>query len=162
MLIQGTIQSVAPPDYQDNYQNHYQNIVVDTASGPIQGRKASKQAYGPNDVGRQVEWECEAKSNSRGPYNKFTKPQDPQYQNQQQGSPQPQQGYQQAAPQPNGKDIIITRLAVLKGVLSATDVPLDMVDAYLTAGFNYAKTGQWRLGPNSLPAGPPEQDDIPY
>lgn len=60
------------------------------------GRKASKTPYGVNDINKQVSWECEPKTNSRGPYNKFTMPQDPKYAQPQQGGYQPtQQGPQQ-------------------------------------------------------------------
>lgn len=119
MLIQGTILKVDPPDYQDNYGNHYQNITVQTAAGPIIGRKASKTPYGVNDINRQVEWNCEQKTNNRGPYNKFTKPQDPQYAQQGQGQPQQAVGQLNAAPQGQDRAVGMVRHGVVCAYISA-------------------------------------------
>ena len=159
MLITGTILKVEPPDYTDNYGNQYQTITIQTQAGPMIGRKASKTPYGVQDINKQVSWECEQKTNNRGPYNKFTKPQDPQY-------AQPQQA-QQATPQaagqpyasPSHKDGVIKRLALLKAVMP--EIPLDMIGDYLKAADNYAETAQWVLSPNMLPPGRPVDIDNP-
>ena len=119
MLITGTILEVAPPNYQDNYGNHYQNITLQTQAGPVLGRKASKTPYGVHDINKTVSWECEEKTNSRGPYNKFTTPQDPKY-------AQPVQPYAgqaaqalPATPQPanSAKDELIVSQVVYKGMI---------------------------------------------
>lgn len=158
MQITGTILQVTPPDYTDNYGNQYQNITIQTQAGPVIGRKGSKTPYGVHDVNKQVTWECEQKTNSRGTYNQFRMPQDPQYAQPQQGQPpQPQQAPQQAAGQPysspSHKDGVIKRLAILKAIMP--EIPLDMIGDYLKAADNYAETGQWVLSPNMLPPGHP-------
>lgn len=111
MLITGTIAKADPPDFRDQYGNQYQNITIQTITGPVLGRKASKTPYAVQDIGRQVEWECTQQTSSRGPYNKFTKPQDPQY-----AQPQGQQGVQQAAGRPNAasKDDCLNRQSAAK------------------------------------------------
>ena len=155
MQITGTILQVEPPDYTDNYGNQYQNITLQTQSGPVIGRKGSKTPYGVHDINRQVTWECEQKTNSRGTYNQFKTPQDPQY-----AQPQAAQGSQQAAGQPyaspSHKDGVIKRLALLKAVMP--EIPLDMIGDYLKAADNYAETSQWVLSPNMLPPRTPEDD----
>ena len=162
MLISGTISQVTPPDYQDNYNNHYQNITVQTANGPVQGRKASKQPYGTNDVGRQVEWECEQKTNNRGPYNKFTKPQDPQY---------AQQGNQPPAGNSQGENraVGMVRHGVVCAYITAGAEPEVLRVNYWT---NFIMTGVAPVPPSSgggqNPAGldvgfgSGDPDDIPF
>ncbi len=79
-LIQGQIVAIMPPNFTDQWGNQYQDVTVRTAQGDIVGQKASKTALTENDVGAQVEWNIEVKQNQRNQnYNKFTKPQDPQY-----------------------------------------------------------------------------------
>ncbi len=166
MLIEGTISAVTPPDYRDNYGNEYQNITVDTANGPVLGRKGSKTSYAVHDIGKQVKWECETATNARGTYNKFKMPQDPNYAQNQQAypsqhktpqpaPPQAPQSSQQPAQQPNAREDCIIRQACLKAVFSAAEIPLDMIGEYLTTAVNYAKTGQWQLSPNALPVDRP-------
>lgn len=127
MLVQGQIVAIMPPDYSDNYGNQYQNITVRTAQGDIQGRKASKQALTQNDINTQVEWNCEQAQSKRGAYNKFTKPQDPQYasQNQQQGVQQPAQRTNAPISAPNNRDASICRQTAGK---VAAEILTNIVD----------------------------------
>lgn len=176
MQITGTIITISPPDYTDGYGTHYQNLVVQTPSGAVVGRKGAKTPYvSPQDLNRQVTWDVEVKTNSNGEYNYFRKPQDPRYAtNVAQPSPQPAppqapQGQQQPPQQPNAREDCIIRQACLKAVFSAAEIPLDMIGEYLTTAVNYAKTGQWQLSPNALPAGRPvdyvppvDESDIPF
>lgn len=158
MLIQGTILKVDPPDYTDNYGNQYQTITIQTAAGPVIGRKASKIPYGVQDINRQVSWECEQKTNNRGAYNKFTKPQDPQYT--QPDTPQGQQGPQQAAQrtQANGQpnwDAIAegkVRCNVICAIMSAGSAPEP---TYVNKWVKYIMTGQFP--PEDIPS-----NDIPF
>jgi hypothetical protein len=71
MLIQGTIKSIQPPDYSDNYGNQYQNITIQTIAGPITGRIARKNPYGQTDIGQQGQWDCTQEQSQRGPYNRL-------------------------------------------------------------------------------------------
>jgi hypothetical protein len=155
-LIQGQLSEVTPPDFKDNYGNSYQNITVNTQSGPIQGRKASKQPYGIHDVGREVKWECEAASNSRGPYNKFKTPPDPRYQQQ-----APQAATGQGSPPQNPRRSNAPQCEDVPG-----KVRHGVVCAYLSAGVEptieqaeywkeYIMTGQ-------APLPPGQGDDVPY
>lgn len=134
MIIQGTILKIDPPDYTDNYGNQYQNITVQTQAGPVLGRKASKTPYGVQDINRQVSWECEQKTNNRGTYNKFTKPQDPQYA--QPAPPQTAQG-------PSGPDWDKiaegkVRCNIISAILSAGNEPnIDSVRYWV----EYVMTG---------------------
>jgi hypothetical protein len=74
MHITGTIAQVGNVDSQDNNGNQYQWLTINTAQGPVSGRKGSKTAFTPNDVGKQVEFEVIQKSGQKGPYNYFKKP----------------------------------------------------------------------------------------
>ena len=79
-LIQGEIVAIMPPNFTDSWGNQYQDVTVRTVRGDVQGQKASKTALTENDIGTQIEWNIEVKQNQRNQnYNKFTKPQDPQY-----------------------------------------------------------------------------------
>lgn len=162
MLITGTILQVEPPDYKDNYGNQYQNITIQTQAGPMIGRKGSKTPYGTHDINRQVSWECEQKTNSRGQYNQFKIPQDPKYA--QPAPSQPQQGAQQPLPQPNARnkangqpdwDAIAegkVRCNVICAIMSAGSDP-DAV--YVNKWVKYIMTGQFP--PQDIPS-----DDVPF
>ena len=79
-LIQGEITAIMPPNFTDQWGNHYQDVTVRTAQGDISGQKASRTALTQQNIGNQVEWNCEVKQDkNQQNYNKFTKPQDPQY-----------------------------------------------------------------------------------
>lgn len=161
MQITGTILKVEPPDYTDNYGNQYQNITVQTAAGPVIGRKASKTPYGVQDINKQVSWECEAKTNNRGAYNKFTKPQDPQYA--QPGTPQ---GYQQpsqpsqaaqrpnASPQGQDRTVGMVRHGVICAMIAGNCVNYD----YAIELTNFIMTGQVPIQPGASI----NSDDIPF
>lgn len=156
MLITGTILQISPPDFTDNYGNHHQNITIQTQNGPVIGRKGSKTPYAVQDLNKQVSWECEQKTNSRGAYNKFTMPQDPKYA--QTAPQQPQQAAQQAVQQPNvpqGEDkaVGMVRHGVVCAYISASVDPDIQTCNYWT---QYIMTGQAPLPP----AKPSEE--IPY
>ena len=158
MLVEGTISAVTPPDFRDNYGNQYQNITIDTVNGPIVGRKGSKTPYAAHDIGKQVKWECEQASNSRGPYNKFKMPQDPNYP--QQGYQQAEQGSQQPAGQPNaspqGQDKAVGM--VRHGVICAMITGNCVNYTYAIELTNFIMTGQ--IPPTANPA--PPDDSIPF
>lgn len=167
MLIQGTIQAVSPPDFQDKHNNHYQNITIQTVQGPVTGRIGTKNPYTNQNIGQQGQWDCEQAQGGQGPYNKLKKHYDRPYQGQQ----APQQAAQ-ATNAPQNREMHIMRLAVLKAVLSATDIPLDMVNDYLLASMQFAFTGKWSVRlpttPNPAMGGeefpeefPPPNNDIP-
>lgn len=100
-LIQGEIITIMPTNFRDDWGNHYQDVTVRTAQGDISGQKASKNELTQNDIGTQVNWECEVKQDRRSQdYNKFTKPQDPQY-----GSQGSSQRPQSNAQRPNAPQV---------------------------------------------------------
>ena len=163
MLIEGTISQVTPPDFRDNYNNQYQNITVDTVNGPIVGRKGSKTPYAVQDIGKQVKWECEQASNSRGPYNKFKMPQDPNYPQQPyatQSVPQAPQGSLPAAGQPNASNQGQDRAEgmVRHGVVCAMITGNCVNYTYAIELTNFIMTGQ--IPPTANPA--PPDSDIPF
>ena len=102
MLVQGPIISIEPPDYTDDYGNHYQNIVVRTVSGDIKGRIGTKKPYTEQNLQQQGQWDCEAKEGGQGLYNKFKKHYDKPYQGQQAPS-QPAQATNEQQSAPQGK-----------------------------------------------------------
>ncbi len=106
-LIQGEIIAIMPPNFTDSWGNQYQDVTVRTVQGDVQGQKASKAALTENDIGAQVEWNIEVKQNNRNQnYNKFTKPQDPQYASQNRAT-RPQRATQGTKPQNNGRNTSI-------------------------------------------------------
>ena len=93
---------------------------------------------------------CKVKSNAQ--------PSDPQ---------RTQQDASQSAPPPkDDKEARIIRCNSLNAIMSATDVPLDMVGDYLIAGVEWIKTGLWSVA--HKPATREEQrgetggDDVPF
>lgn len=173
MLISGTIQSVTPPDYRNNFGVQYQNITIDTVNGPVIGRIGKKQPYTQQNIGHQDQWDMEQAQGPQGPYNKLKKHYDQPYQGGSQGAPQ---GTPQATGQaqaPDNRGIYIIRQAILKAVLPAAEIPLDMVNDYLLASMQFVFTGKWDLqtAAKSNPAmsgedyGPPQtgqEDNIPF
>lgn len=174
-LIQGEIIAIMPPNFSDNWGNQYQDVTVRTAQGDISGQKASKQALTENDIGAQVEWNCEVKQDRRGQnYNKFTKPQDPQYASQGRAT-RPQQARQGTnAPQARDYDAEnrgkvrtqFIKAAIIAGTLKCKcyDDILTLTDFAMT-GIDPAKAKpQYRPNPNYVGDDPPPpvDDDIPY
>ncbi|MCK5016922.1 MAG: hypothetical protein KAS32_07600 [Candidatus Peribacteraceae bacterium] len=109
MLVQGQIIAINPPNYQDQWGNQYQNIVVRTISGDVTGRIATKKPYTAQNLNQNGQFDCEEAQNNQGTYYKFKKHYDTPYQQRGQSTPQnpqqapsrPAQGtnYQQPAPQ---------------------------------------------------------------
>lgn len=179
MLITGPIAKVEPPDFRDQYGNSYQNITIQTVSGPVLGRKASKTPYAVQDIGRQVSWDCNQQTSSRGPYNKFTKPQDPQYvqPGAQQGQQAPQQGgYRPNAPQArdyNAENRGKVRNTLVGAAIQAGQIVLNENNQISDLNYwvEYIMTGNAPLPPaaqGDYPPPdeggqiPPTDDNIPY
>lgn len=177
--ISGTIQSVGPPVGSDQWGNQYQYITINTPNGPITGRIGTKKPYTTQNLNQQGQWEVTQGADQSGqPENKFKKHYDTPYRGGQYAPQNAPQGPPQAAGTPNvpqNKDMHIMRLAVLKAVLSATEIPLDMVRDYLMAGVQFTFTGKWAVTPampsSATPSpamggdeqGPPAtEDDIPW
>lgn len=184
MLI-GTIQNVTPPDHQDQYGNHYQNItIIDGAGMPHQGRIASKTPYTQQDVGKQGQWDVEQKQSSQGPYQKFKRHYDKPY-GVQQGSYQGPQGPQHAAERPKGEDMVRIRSmadSYVKDMLIADKVQKveywsEVVNhvAFITTGTlpplmvpsTKSKESEWPEpsgvdGPQDIDPPLPPDDDVPY
>jgi hypothetical protein len=74
-----------------------------------------------------------------------------------------QQAPQQAAQRPNGdqgKEMRIVRGNALNAVLSAADVPLDMIGDYLNAGVEWIMSGKWQISPTQFQ--PPTEQPASY
>ena len=97
MLVQGQIIAIDPPNYQDQWGNKYQNIVVRTVSGDVTGRIATKKPYTAHNLNQNGQFDCEEAQNNQGTYYKFKKHYDTPYQQRGQSAPQ---NTQQAPPQP--------------------------------------------------------------
>lgn len=170
MIIEGTLQKIDAPHFSDNYNNKWQRLVVATAAGSIEGLKASKTPYDiVHDVNKVVKFELEQKQGKKGPYNKFTLPQDPRY-----AVPQPQQGPSQAAGRPNapqGEDKAVGM--VRHGVVCAA-IQSMQIDCKTISDCNYwteyIMTGKAPLPPQNqgfvpptdYPQEHPPNDDIPF
>lgn len=170
-LIQGQITAIMPPNFTDQWGNKYQDVTVQTAQGDISGQKASKTALTQQDIGTQIEWNLEVKQNTRNQnYNKFTKPQDPQYGSQ--GSSQrPQQARQRTnAPQARDYDAEnrgkvrtqFIKAAIIAGTLkcqSFEDV-LNLTKFAMT-GIDPAKS-QYQANPEYSDNPSEPEGDIPF
>lgn len=152
MNLQGTIKSITPDGgYQgtNGYIHTYQ-MTIEAANGAHTGQIGSKSQPYPLGAGSPIAVEV-----SETPHGVRFKKFNPQYGQQQ--APQ----NQQAPPNSNGeKEERIMRGNSLNAIMSATDVPLDMVGDYLLAGVRFIKTGKWSI--TAAYAQQEPSDDIPY
>jgi len=178
-ILSGKLVEIVPPNFTDSYGNSYQDITIQTDEGRFAGKIVSRHPYTQQAIGQMGQWTWENKKNKNGEdYLKFKKynekyaqstpmqnapPQPPQTQY---APPQPpSQNAQPPAGQPNAaeaKDMRTVRGNALNAVLSATDIPLDMVKEYLLASVGWIMTGDWtvKLYPVSTPK-PPVTNDSP-
>jgi hypothetical protein len=156
MIVQGQITAVAPPDYSNKYGVQYQNITINTpTAGAITGRIGTKTPFSQQDIGQQIQLECEqAQKNDGSPYNKF-KRYNPDYQQGQQTQAQPQQKRDYNAENRGKCRTQFIKAAIIAGKINCTSYN-DVIE--LT---EFAMTGI--IPPNSRqPAVSTEEDDIPF
>jgi len=162
MLIQGTIQTVNPPDFADRYNNQYQNITINTATGLVTGRIGSKQPYGAADIGQQGQWDMEQAQSQKGPYNKLKRHYDTPYQGQQ-GPQQAAQGTKPPQRQNNSRELSIERQVSFKAACEyAGRIGIDgeTLIKIAIAGHYFIETGENAYLKDHLPPSgntPPEQ-----
>lgn len=156
MIINGTITEAGQAsEPTGTHRVLYQDVTITDKQGvEWPGRIGSKQGY---EEDTPISVTVEVKQGDEGPWNYFRK-YNPQYSDNTsggQGAPSrrqpstPQRG-QQDASQPAGppqddKEARIIRGNSLNAIMSATDVPLDMVGDYLVAGEEWIKTGVWSV-----------------
>ena len=184
-----------PSEPTGQYKIIYQDITITDQQGKEwYGRIGSKQGYQDNT---SISVTVEEKQGQDGPYNYFRKydPQYPdraapqQAQISQKGSFDATGKYQstpsqaQEAPSqpaqsqkspnkgkstPDGeKEMRIVRGNALNAVMSATEIPADMVKNYLTSSVQWILTGRWEFRLTDKPDKPVEsqqagEDDIPF
>lgn len=133
-----------PPNFTDQWGNKYQDVTVQTATGNVSGQKASKNELTQNDINSQVEWECEVKQDKRGQnYNRFTKPQDPQYASQNR-SQSPQNAPQSTNAPTYSKDTSIERQCAFKSAChraQGTVMKSDEIIELARQGHHFIETG---------------------
>ncbi|GAG55241.1 unnamed protein product [marine sediment metagenome] len=169
MNISGTITEAgqaSPPSGQFNVR--YQDIVItDSNNRKWYGRIGSKQGY---QGGEQITVSIEQKADSDGNTYNYLKRFNPQYSQPNQPPQAGQPPQNRPEPQNGQKEMRIVRGNALNAVMSAVDVPSDMIGEYLLTGVQFILTGEWTLQPKNYQKsnqpmaadGRPIDDDIPF
>ena len=152
MNVQGQITSIVPDGgYQgtNGYISTFQ-MTIQAPDGLHTGQIGSKSQTYPIAIGEQIA--VTVTNTQHGVrFKKF--------------NPQYQQGQQSQSSESGGqKEQRIMRGNSLNAMMSAAEIPLDMVGEYLYAGVQFILTGKWDLKPTThVQTEPdPQEDDMPF